>query len=205
MSRPGALRSRVAVFVCLSLVLSLASPLLATPGQETQAAERVRVAVGACSDSGGTATGAGQTLERALQKSLANQSGVRLVGLENGDPERVLTGRVASLTVEGRHPAKVEVVAEYTDPSTGAVTYRTSVTAEGAVRPGEEQVARVERAIEAAASQVVAQVTRAESMRGHVIGTPRKDTVVLDLGSGQGLTVGSELEVLRDGAVIGKV
>jgi len=205
MSRPGPLRSRVAVFVCIALVLSLISPVFAAPERDAHADSRLRVAVGTCSEAAGVAAGAATALERALQKSLANETAVRLVGLDSGDPQRVLSARIASLVVDGKHPAKVEVAAEYSDPATGAVAYRTSVTAEGAVRPGEEQIARVDRALEAAAGQIVAQVTGAETMRGHVVGTPRPGVVILDLGAANGLTIGSELEVVRDDAVLAKV
>jgi adhesin/invasin len=206
MSRPGPLRSRVAVFVCVALVASLVSPVFSSPGQARPTDARVRVAVGACSDgSGAGVPGVAETLQRALQKSLADERSMQLVGLENGDPQRVLSARIASLNVDGKQPAKIEVLAEYSDASSGAVAYRAAVTAEGAVRPGEEQVARVERAIGAAAAQIVAQVTQASTMRGHIIGTPRPGTVIIDLGTSEGLTAGSELEVVRDGDVIARV
>jgi hypothetical protein len=206
MSRPGPLRSRVAVFVCVALVVSLVSPILASPGQPRPTDTRLRVAVGSCSDgSGAGVPGVAETLQRALQRSLADERSMQLVGLDNGDPQRVLSARVESLNADGRQPAKVQVLAEYTDATSGSVAYRAAVTAEGAVRPGEEQVARVERAIGAAAAQIVSQVTQASAMQGHIIGTPRPGLVLIDLGASDGLTVGSELEVVRDADVIARV
>lgn len=204
MSRSGALRSRVAVFLCVCLVSSLVSPVLASP--QLPASSEVRVAVGACSDSSGNSTpGAAYALQRALQRCIASTPGLRLVAVETGRPHRVLSARIASLALHDKSPARVEVQAECTDPESGTVAYRTTVSAEGAVRPGEEEFAKVERALSAAAMEIVAQVSQQEAVRGHVIGTPEPGVVVVDLGARVGLTPGSEVEVVRDGLTVAKV
>ncbi|MGQ9732135.1 MAG: invasin domain 3-containing protein [Candidatus Zipacnadales bacterium] len=205
MSRLGTCRSRVAIFLCVVLVSSLVFPGFSASELPKEPDEQLHIAVGACTGDGGSGLAeASASLERALRKALANQAAVRVVGLEE-QPDRVLSAHIASLTTEQKKTARIQVLVESVEPTTGRIAYRAMVAAEGAVRPAEELIARVDRAIEAVAEQIAAQVTRAETIQGHVIGTPAPGVIVLDVGSSQGITVGSELEVIRDGEVLGKI
>ena len=205
MSRPSALRSRVAVFLCFALLASLVPQAFSDPGTSSSDSARVRVAVGQCLDSTDqTVPGLADTLERALRKSLADQRGVDIVSLDSGNPDRVVSARIAGLTSPRKgQPPQVQVVAESTDPATSRAAYRTSVRAEAAGRPGEDRVAQVHRAVERAAGQVAAQVAQAEGIRVLVI-SASGDSVRIDRGSDDGIVRGTELEIIRDGEVIAR-
>ena len=145
-------------FLCFALLTSIAPQALADPGRTDTDASRVRIAIGECSDgTDQSVPGLTDTLERSLRKSLADQRGVQVVGLGSGEPERVVSARIARATSSRKgRPAEVEVVAESTDAATQRIAYRTTIRAEGTGRPGEDRVALVHRAVEAAAGQVAA-------------------------------------------------
>ena len=211
MSRPGALRSRVAVFICAALVTSLVIPGFTqlapiSPEQTLPQDARVRVAVGSCSDaSGADMDGLGESLERALRRSLADQPGLRLVRAASGKPDRVLAARISKVSLAKGGGSAVQVMGESTNAETGSTAYRTTVTGEGVGRPGEGKVASAERALTIAADELVAQVARAEELRVHVIGTPKPGVVIIDRGSSDGITLGTELEVLQGRRVTGNI
>ena len=101
MSRPGAVRSRVAVFVFIALCTSLVTPVISAPVQPGNMDARVRIAVGDCADgTNGVLPGLSDSLKMSLTRSLANEEGVRLVGHEVGEPDRVLTARVVTIAVD---------------------------------------------------------------------------------------------------------
>lgn len=205
MSRPSALRSRMAAFLCLALLASTIPQAIPAPGARPTGSEGVRIAIGQCLDSTDQSVpGLADTLERSLRKSLADQKGVEVVSLAGGDPDRIVSARIAALTAppNGKTP-EVQVVVESTDPTRREVAYRTTVRAEGSGRPGEDRVAQVHRAVERAAGQVAAQLARAEGMRVLVISTS-DDTIGIDRGSEDGVVPGTELEIVRDGEVIAR-
>jgi hypothetical protein len=205
MSRPSALRSRVAVFLCLVLLASTVPQAIPDPGTRPTDPERLRVAIGECRDgTGESVPGLAETLERSLRKSLADQKGVEVVSLDRGDPDRIVSARIAALSAsrKGKAP-EVQVVAESTDAQSREVAYRATVRAEGAGRPGEDRVARVHRAVEQAALQVAAQVAQAEGMRVLII-SASGEKVTIDRGSDEGVVPGTELEIVRDGEVIAR-
>ncbi len=205
MSRPSALRSRVAAFLCLALLASTVPQAIPDPGTRPIGPERLRVAIGECLDSTGESVpGLAETLERSLRKSLADQRGVEVVSLDRGNPDRIVSARIAAVSASRNgKPPEVQVVAESTDAESREVAYRATVRAEGAGRPGEDRVARVHHAVEQAALQVAAQVAQAEGMRVLII-SASEDKVIIDRGSDEGVVPGTELEIVRDGEVIAR-
>jgi hypothetical protein len=201
------LRSRVAIAVCITLLASLfPSPLRAqTPGAESKA--DLRIAVVKCADLTGEAVpGLPALLERSLWKSLADQAGVEVVK-DAAEATRLLSAQITTVTRPTKKQKKgggqVEIVAELTDPQTGALTYRTTVKGGGFSRPGEAVTAQIERAVSEAAEQIAVQVVRSERLRGAVVRTERGTSATVDLGSEDGLTIGTELEVVRGEEVVG--
>jgi adhesin/invasin len=191
----------VAVLLCFALVVSLILPSLAEPVKPTNTP--LRIAVTQCADAtnGNLAT----LLQESLCRSLADQPGVQLVGLSSTGAHQVLSARIAAVTPPAKgHEASVQVVAEATDPGTGAVTYRTTVVGQGATRPGEFAAASIERALAQAADQVAAQVAGAGSLHGGVVSTGARGLITINLGARNGIVPGSEIEILRNRDVIAK-
>jgi len=204
MTRPGALRSRVAVFLCLALISSLVLPSLAEP-TEASSPSVLRIAVAQCSDATGATPGLAVLLQRALCGSLADQPGVELVGLATGRPDRVISARVTAVTMPTKsRAASAEVVAEATDQANGRVAYRTTALGQGVPRPAEAVGASLERAVGQAADAVARQVAAAGNLRGVVIRTVRGGSIGVSLGARDGMLRGAELEVVRESDVIAK-
>ncbi len=205
MTRPGALRSRLAVFLCLAFTTSLVLPSLAGP-TKPNTNPTMRVAIGECSDAtAGAMPGLAALLQRSLYRALAARPGLELVSLESGRAERVLSARIAAVRKpERRAGATVEVVAQATEPVTGRVAYHGTVVAQGAQRPGEEAAASVERAVAQAAEQVAEQAAQTETVRTTVISVRENNRVIIALGTRDGIGRGTEIEIVRDSAVIAK-
>jgi adhesin/invasin len=201
------LRSRVAIGVCITLLASLfPSPLRAqTPGAGSKTG--LRIAVVKCADlTGESVPGLAALLDRSLWKSLADQPGVEVVK-DAAEATRLLSAQITEVTRPVKKQKKgggqVEIAAEMTDPQTGALTYRAVVRGGGFSRPGEAVTTQIERAVSEAAEQIAVQVVRSERLRGSVVRTERGASATVDLGSDDGLTIGTELEVVRGEEVVG--
>ncbi len=96
-------------------------------------------------------------------------------------------------------------MAEVRDAETNEVTYRATADGAGVPRPGEGQVARAERALDAAAAAIVTQVVRAEATKARVMGSPKPGVLIIDRGSRDGLIAGTELDIIHRGRRIGSV
>lgn len=204
-----AIRSRVAVWLCVALLISLLpSPLLT---QEKSAIGRgsLRISVSRCSDATeGAIPGLADLLERSLWKTLADQPAVEVVGPgSSAAAERVLSARITTVAASKKRnrPTNVQVVAETTEPATGRVVYRTTVQGGGFIRPGEAPTAQIERAIYEAAREIATRVVRAERLRGSVTTVDRGISGTIDRGATDGVITGTELEIVRGTTLIGKI
>ncbi len=207
MSGYSTLRSRVALWLSLLLVVS-ASPLpLLAQGNAPAKPVALRVAVGACSDaSGGLPAGVADMLQQSLLKSLADQRGFEVVGHADGArADRIVSARIvaASVPPDAMSAAQVRVIAESTDAQSGRLIFRAVVEGNGAGRPGQDPAARVERAVADAADQAASRLAKFQRLRGAVIDLSDESAPTINLGSDDGLAPGTALEVLRDGRVIG--
>jgi len=204
-----AARSRAAIWLCVALLLSLLpSPFLA---QEQPAPGRgaLRISVSRCSDATeGAVPGLADLLERSLWKALADLPSVEIVGPGSSvQADRVLSARVIRVAAskKRKRPTDVQVVAETTEPATGKVIYRTTVQGGGFIRPGEAATAQIERAVYEAAREIATRVVRAERLRGSVTSIDRGVSATIDRGATDGVTTGTELEIVRDATLVGKI
>ncbi|MGQ9731858.1 MAG: invasin domain 3-containing protein [Candidatus Zipacnadales bacterium] len=205
MRKPRVLRSRLALILCATLITSLFPPPILAQSPPTEETNALRIAVIKCTDSTGEVVpGLAALLERSLWKFLANQPGVVVVQTTN-EAERLLAAQIISITrpAQRRGSGQVEIVAEVTDPASNQVTYRTIVKGGGFSRPGEDFTAQIERAVAEAAEIIAQQVVRAERLRGTITRVERGTSATVNLGTNDGLTMGTTLEVVRQEAVIG--
>jgi hypothetical protein len=146
-------------------------------------------------------------LQRSLAKALADQPAFELVAPGGARPDRVVSARVvaANAPLESGSPAQIRVVAESRDAHSDQLLFRAVVEASGSAPPEQDPAARVERAVSLAADQIAARLARFQRLRGTVIEVSDDAAATVNRGSDDGLTVGTDLQIVREGQPIARL